>query len=245
MTSRFQELMNNLEQLRLTKMSAYLPEYLDQINGKQLSFTEAMLNLTKAELDWRQGEHVDRIIKRARFPQVKLLKAFDFDFQPSVNRQLVMSFQDLAFLEKHENLIFIGSPGVGKTHLAIGVGIAACQQNKRTLFVNCHELLLRLGAAYKKGTLDRCIRRYARYDLLIIDEIGYLPIDHDEANLLFQLINARYEVHSTIITSNSELSTWVEIFQNPTVTSAILDRLVHRAHVIKITGKSYRLKQEN
>jgi DNA replication protein DnaC len=120
MTSRFQELMNNLEQLRLTKMSAYLPEYLDQINGKQLSFTEAMLNLTKAELDWRQGEHVDRIIKRARFPQVKLLKAFDFDFQPSVNRQLVMSFQDLAFLEKHENLIFIGSPGVGKTHLAIG-----------------------------------------------------------------------------------------------------------------------------
>jgi DNA replication protein DnaC len=93
--------------------------------------------------------------------------------------------------------------------------------------------------------LDRCIRRYARYDLLIIDEIGYLPIDHDEANLLFQLINARYEVHSTIITSNSELSTWVEIFQNPTVTSAILDRLVHRAHVIKITGKSYRLKQQN
>lgn len=99
-----------------------------------------------------------------------------------------------------------------------------------------------LRAADAKGTLDRNISRYARYDLLIIDEIGYLPINHDEANLLFQLINARYERYSTIITSNSDLSNWVETFQNPTVTAAILDRLVHHAHVIKITGKSYRIK---
>lgn len=245
MTSKFQELMTNLDQLGLGKMRAYLPDYVDQINSEQLSFTEAMLTLTNTELAWRQDQHVSRVVERARFPQAKTLKSFDFDFQPSLNRQEVIGFQDLAFLEKHENLIFIGSPGVGKTHLAISIDLSACQQDQRTLFVNCHDLLLRLRSAYEKGTLERCISRYTRYDLLIIDEIGYLPIDHDEANLLFQLINARYERHSTIITSNTELSAWVNIFQNPTVTAAILDRLVHHAHIIKITGKSYRLKQQN
>jgi len=242
MTSKFQELLTNLEVLHLDKMHAYLPEYIDQINAQQLSFTDAMLSLTTAELNWQSDQEIERIVRRARFPQQKTLKAFDFDFQPNINKQEVLGFQDLAFMEKRENLVFIGSPGVGKTHLAISIGIEACRQGKRTLFINCHELLSRLRAAYEKGDLDRSINRYARYDLLVIDEIGYLPIDHDEANLLFQLINARYEKNSTIITSNTDLSGWVEIFQNPTVTGAILDRVVHHVHVVKITGKSYRLK---
>lgn len=242
MTSKFQELLTNLEVLHLDKMHAYLSEYIDQINAQQLSFTDAMLSLTTAELNWQSDQEIERIVRRARFPQQKTLKAFDFDFQPNINKQEVLVFQDLAFMEKRENLVFIGSPGVGKTHLAISIGIEACRQGKRTLFINCHELLSRLRAAYEKGDLDRSINRYARYDLLVIDEIGYLPIDHDEANLLFQLINARYEKNSTIITSNTDLSGWVEIFQNPTVTGAILDRVVHHVHVVKITGKSYRLK---
>jgi len=242
MTSKFQELLTNLEVLHLDKMHAYLPEYIDQINAQQLSFTDAMLSLTTAELNWQSDQEIERIVRRARFPQQKTLKAFDFDFQPNINKQEVLGFQDLAFMEKRENLVFIGSPGVGKTHLAISIGIEACRQGKRTLFINCHELLSKLRAAYEKGDLDRSINRYARYDLLVIDEIGYLPIDHDEANLLFQLINARYEKNSTIITSNTDLSGWVEIFQNPTVTGAILDRVVHHVHVVKITGKSYRLK---
>lgn len=240
--TKFQELLTNLDTLGLGKMHAYLPDYIDQINTQQLSFTDAMLNLTEAELQWQEDQQTQRIIRRARFPQEKTLKAFDFDFQPSINKQEVLGFQDLAFMEKQENLVFIGSPGVGKTHLAISIGIEACRQGKRTLFINCHELLSRLRAAYERGYLDRSISQYARYELLVIDEIGYLPIDHDEANLLFQLINARYENCSTIITSNTDLSSWVEIFQNPTVTAAILDRLVHHVHVVKITGKSYRLK---
>lgn len=135
---------------------------------------------------------MDRIIKRARFPQEKTLRGFDFNFQPSINKQEVLGLQDLAFLEQNKNLIFIGSPGLGKTHLAISIGIEACRQGKRALFINCHELLAHLRAADAKGTLDRNIRRYARYELLIIDETGYLPIEHDEASLLlFQLINAR------------------------------------------------------
>ncbi|MCH5463521.1 ATP-binding protein [Lactobacillus sp. LC28-10] len=242
MTTKFQSLITDLEALGLTKISAYLPEYIDQLNRQELSFTEAMLTLTEAELKWRQESDIRQTIERARFPKLKSIRDFDFDFQPSINRQEVLAFQDLAFMDQQENLIFIGSPGVGKTHLAISVGVAACQQGMRTLFINCHELLLRLHAAYEKGRLEQSINRYARYDLLIIDELGYLPVDHDEANLLFQLINARYEHASTIITSNSELSAWVEIFQNPTVTAAILDRIVHHSHIIKITGKSYRLK---
>lgn len=245
MTTRFQELLNNMDELGLDKMRAYLPDYVDEINAKQLTFTDAMLKLTEIELDWQAQIQIKRIIERARFPQEKTLRTFDFDFQPSLNRQEIMSFQDLAFIDKHENLVFIGSPGVGKTHLAISIGIEACRQGKRTLFINCHELLVRLRSAYEKGLLDRSIRRYARYELLVIDEIGYLPIDHDEANLLFQLINARYERSSTIITSNSDLSAWIEIFHNPTVTAAILDRIVHHAHVVKINGKSYRLKATN
>lgn len=241
-TTKFQALLNNLDVLGLSKMHAYLPEYIDQINGQQLSFTDAMLELTNTELAWTQSQQIARIIKRARFPQAKALSAFDFNFQTSINKQEILGFQDLAFLEQHKNLIFIGSPGVGKTHLAIGIGIEACHQGKRAFFINCHELLAHLRAADAKGTLDRNISRYARYELLIIDEIGYLPINHDEANLLFQLINARYERHSTIITSNCDLSNWIETFQNPTVTAAILDRLVHHAYVIKITGKSYRIK---
>ena len=144
MTSNFQAVLNNLDELGLSKMNAYLPEYIDQINSQQLSFTEALLDLTERELTWRESRQIGRVIERARFPQEKTLKEFDFAFQPSINPQEIKGFKDLAFLEKHENLIFIGSPGVGKTHLAISIGIEACKQNKRTLFVNCHDLLLRL-----------------------------------------------------------------------------------------------------
>lgn len=126
--TKFQELLTNLDTLGLGKMHAYLPDYIDQINQQQLSFTDAMLNLTEAELRWQDEQEVQRIIHRAHFPQEKTMKAFDFDFQPNINKQEVLGFQDLAFMEKQENLIFIGSPGVCKTHLAISIGIEACRQ---------------------------------------------------------------------------------------------------------------------
>lgn len=145
----------------------------------------------------------------------------------------------MSFLNNQQNIIFLGSPGVGKTHLAIGLGIAACEQGIRTLFINCHELILRLTKAQEKGHLERVIRRYERYDLLIIDELGYLPIASEVANLLFQLINGRYEHKSTIITTNIPLSSWGTILHNSIAAEAILDRLVYHSHVIKIKGKSY------
>lgn len=145
-------------------------------------------------------------------------------------------------MESKENIVFIGSPGVGKTHLAIALGVEACRQEKRTLCINCHELLIRLRAAYEKGTVERVLRRYARYELLIIDEIGYFPIQKHEADLIFQLLNMRYETHSTIFTTNIALSGWGELFKSPETAAAILDRMVHHVKIYKIKGKSYRMK---
>ena len=179
---------------------------------------------------------------KARFPKVKRMSDFEFGYQPSINKKHVLDLQHLSFLDKQENLIFIGNPGVGKSHLATSIGVAACEQGIRTLFINCHELLLRLQCAYENGTIERVMKRYANYELLIIDEIGYLPIQRQEADLLFQLINARYERHSTIFTTNSSLSGWGDVFKNPIATAAILDRLVHHSQIFKITGKSYRLR---
>nr|WP_239415464.1 IS21-like element helper ATPase IstB [Streptococcus sobrinus] len=215
--------------------------YSKRVNNQEMSFSEALLAVTKREIDYQKDEEIKRKIKRACFPIVKKLEEFNFDFQPTVNAQQIKEFSTMSFLNNQQNIIFLGSPGVGKTHLAIGLGIAACEQGIRTLFINCHELILRLTKAQEKGHLERVIRRYERYDFLIIDELGYLPIASEVANLLFQLINGRYERKSTIITTNIPLSSWGTILHNSIAAEAILDRLVYHSHVIKIKGKSYRL----
>lgn len=242
MSSSYQKLINNLEALHLGFMREYVPNYIDTVNEQDIPFTEALLTLTNQELAYQDKQKVERVIKRARFPKRTTLEAFDFDFQPSINKKEILDLKSLSFIDKNENLIFIGNPGVGKTHLVIALGIEACNRGYRTLFISCHELLLRLRAAYEKGTIERVIKRYVRYDVLIIDEIGYLPIQKVEADLFFQLLTLRYEHKSTLITSNITLSRWGELFQNTEIAAAILDRLVHHAKIFKITGKSYRLK---
>lgn len=245
MRDNYHELMNNLQELGLNNMCNYLPEYLDETGHKTVPLTESLLKLTDEEIHANERKHIDSIIKKARFPVKKSIEEFDFGFQTSINEVQIREFQNMGFMERHDNLIFLGSPGVGKTHLATAIGVSACRQDIRTLFINCNDLLLKLKKAYDKGTLDRQIRRYSNYELLIIDELGYLPIEKQEANLLFQLINNRYERHSTIITSNASLSSWGDILQDTVTASAILDRLVHHAQIIKITGKSYRLRNND
>lgn len=243
--NQYQKLVDNLTKLNLDNMAASIADYRQQVNDNQISFSEALLELTDKEIAYQQQKSLKRRIKRARFPIIKLLSDFDYQFQPSIKQQQIAEFATMSFLDNQENIVFIGSPGVGKTHLSIGLGIEACRQDVRTLFINCHELILRLKAAQGKQHLERVMRRYERYDLLIIDELGYLPISAEEAKLLFQLINGSYERKSTIITTNVPLSSWGAVLHSTATAEAILDRLVYHSHVIKIKGKSYRLASVN
>ena len=176
------------------------------------------------------------------FPFVKTLDDFDFDYQPSVNKRQLYDLQQLRFMDKAENILFYGSSGVGKTHLAIALGVAAARKRNLTYFISCHDLIQQLNKAHSENRLETKLKHFAKHKLLIIDEIGYLPVDKQGANLFFQLIARRYEKNSTIITTNQPFSKWADVFSDAVLASAILDRLLHHSHILKITGPSYRLK---
>lgn len=240
--SNYNKLLNNLEELKLEKFRSFLPNYLEEITKKEIPFTEALLELTKKELNFR-NERASKIqIAVSAFPFEKTLSDFDFDFQPSINKTQLLDFESLRFIENKENILFFGSSGVGKTHLAVALGIAAAKKRYITYFISCNDLIMQLNKAHAENRLEAKLKHYAKYKLLIIDEIGYLPIDKQGANLLFQLINKRYEKNSTIITTNQAFSKWGEVFSDITLANAILDRLIHHSSIIKITGPSYRLK---
>lgn len=242
--SNYNNLLNNLETLKLEKFRTFLPNYIDQIANENISFSDALLKLTEKELSFR-NERASKIqISVAAFPYEKRLNDFDFDFQPSVNKMKLLELESLGFLEKKENILFYGTSGVGKTHLATALGIAAARKRYLTYFISAHNLIANLNKAHAENRLEQKLKHYTKYSLLIIDEIGYLPIDRNGANLLFQLINKRYEKNSTIITTNQPFSKWGEVFSDITLANAILDRLIHHSHIIKITGPSYRLKDK-
>ncbi|MDO4477374.1 MAG: IS21-like element helper ATPase IstB [Clostridia bacterium] len=238
----YEQLISNLKELKLDNLSENYPNYSTEVDQKHMTFTEALIKLTEGEIEYRHNKAIQRRIKQARFPVVKRLDEFDFNFQPTINKQAILGLKSLGFLSNQENILLIGSPGVGKTHIAISLGVIACENGFKTLFINCHDLLLSLRNSNAKGTLERQMKRYANYDLLIIDEIGYLPMEAEDANLLFQLVNSRYEQHSTIVTTNVPLSGWGKILHNPSAAETILDRLVYKSHIFKISGKSYRFK---
>nr|WP_269843904.1 IS21-like element helper ATPase IstB [Dubosiella newyorkensis] len=182
------------------------------------------------------------MVKVAGFPHRRELKDFDFSFQPSINKEQIMDFSTLRFLENKENIVFLGNSGVGKTHMAVSLGIEAAKKRNSTYFIKCHDLIQQLRKANEENRLENRLKNYSRYKLLIIDEIGYLPITKEESKLFFQLIDKRYEQKSTILTTNIGFGEWDEIFQDPVMANAILDRILHHAHVVSITGKSYRMK---
>lgn len=240
--SEYNKLLNNLEVLKLEKFRSFLPNYIEEITKKEIPFVQALLELTEKELEFRTERASKIQISVSAFPFEKTLKEFDFDFQPSVNKSQLQDFESLRFLENKENILFFGTSGVGKTHLAVAIGIAAAKKRNLTYFISCHDLIMQLNKAHSENRLETKLKHFAKYKLLIIDEIGYLPIDKQGANLLFQLINKRYEKNSTIITTNQMFSKWGEVFSDVTLANAILDRLIHHSSIIKITGPSYRLK---
>lgn len=236
------KLMNNLEELKLEKIYTYLPNYLDSISGKEISLSDALLHLTDKEIEFRNERASKVQVSVSGFPFVKTLDDFDFDYQPSVNKRQMYDLQELRFMDKAENILFYGSSGVGKTHLAIALGVAAARKRNLTYFITCHDLIQQLNKAHSENRLETKLKYFAKHKLLIIDEIGYLPVDKQGANLFFQLIAKRYEKNSTIITTNQPFSKWVDVFSDAVLASAILDRLLHHSHILKITGPSYRLK---
>lgn len=238
----YAKLLNNLETLKLEKIYSYIPMYLDIVAKEDISVLDALVHLTEKEIEHKNLMASKIQISVAGFPFVKRIDEYDYGFQPSVNKTQIKDLCNLRFIENKENILFYDTPGVGKTHLATAIGVEAASKRHLTYFITCHDLIQNLRKAYDENRLEARLKHYSKYKVLIIDEIGYLPIDQLGANLSFQLITKRYEKNSTIITTNQPFSKWGDVFSDMTLANAILDRLLHHSHVIKIIGPSYRTK---
>jgi DNA replication protein DnaC len=199
--------------------------------------------LLEEERRAKESHIVDTRMKFAGFPARKTFEGFDFEFQPSIEKTMINDLSSLRFLHNAENVVFLGPPGVGKTHLAIALGMEAVKKGFPVHFVNAGTLMERLRQAEREGKLEYKIRGYLKFKLLIIDEIGYLPFSSEAAHSFFQLISRRYERHSTIFTSNKSFGEWGEIFNDTVIASAVLDRILHHCTTVNIRGESYRLKE--
>lgn len=242
MNSAYTQLIKNLEYLKFKQMINHLDEVIDFSTKNNLSFVDALIKLTAYEIDFKEANMIKSMVKVGSFPHKKEVKDFDFSFQPSINKDQILDFLTLRFLTTQENIVFLGPSGVGKTHLATSIGIAAAKRRYSTYFIKCHDLLQQLKRANLENRLDSRLKHFSKYKLLIIDELGYLPINKEDSKLFFQLIDMRYEKKSTILTTNINFNAWDDIFYDPVIANAILDRVLHHAHVVPINGKSYRLK---
>jgi DNA replication protein DnaC len=237
------ELRRQLELLKLPYMLEHFEELAGQAGAQQWSHVEFLARLIEGEAVLRQDRARQRRTKQAHFPVLKTLEQFDFTWPTKINRLQVQNLFRLKFIEDKANAILIGGVGLGKTHAAIALGLAACQAGHRVRFATAIDIINSLSAAQKVGALAKKLKEYTRPELLIIDELGYLPIDKHGADLLFQIISQRYERGSIVLTTNKVYKHWPSMFNNDsTLTSAILDRVLHHAETIIIEGKSYRMK---
>lgn len=233
---------NHLKTLTLHRIREIYRQEAENAANTKLSYQDYLLRLLEQEILSKIERSVNRKIQLATFPQVKRLEEFDFTFQPKINEKLIRELATLDFLTDAKNVLFIGAPGVGKTHLAISLGIKAAQARKRVLFFTAEQLTAQLAAADVSGRLSTLLDQMGRTDLLIVDELGYLSLTKQTAKLFFQLVSKRYEKGSIIITSNKPFEQWGEIFTDDVVAAAILDRLLHHSYPFLINGKSFRMK---
>lgn len=240
----YAKLINGLTDLGIHKMQDHLDLYIDLVNKGQKSFGETLEELIDIEKKNNRLRAENACVKTANFPFLKTMDDFDFDFQPGINKKELLELNSLGFIDRKENILFVGSSGVGKTHLPTAIGISCARARYSTYFISFESLMNQLKKALMENRLESRMKFFSKYKVLIIDEIGYMPIDQDSANLFFQLIAKRYEKHCTLITTNTPFSKWGEIFGSPTLANAVLDRLLHHSQIISIKGPSYRLKEK-
>lgn len=234
----------HLRKLRLLKSGERLEALLQDAAARELPYAEFLEQVLGEEVAAKTSKNIAMRTAMARFPFVKPLETFDFAYQPSVDKKQLTQLASCHFIEHGDNVIVLGPPGVGKTHLAVSLGLKAIEAGYRVLFTTAAHLIAVLTKAHGEGRLDEKLKVYTTPRLLIIDEIGYLPIDRLGANLFFQLISRRYERGPMILTSNQSFGAWGEVFGDRIIATAILDRLLHHAVTLNIRGNSYRLKEK-
>jgi DNA replication protein DnaC len=237
------ELGANLKALNLSTMARNLEGPLRQARETGMGYDEFLLELTRTELQVRSENRLTRRIGEAKFPLLKPMETFDLAAVPELDIRLFRDIAGGGYIREHRNVIFLGRSGAGKTHMATALGIEACRNNFRTRFVTCYGLVNELIEAREERVLQRLLQRYVRYDLLILDELGYIPFSKEGSELLFQVLAERHEKGSVLITTNLGFADWTQVFGDPVMTAALLDRLTHRAHIINCDWDSYRLKQ--
>jgi DNA replication protein DnaC len=233
---------HHLKQLKLPTMHEECEPVAQRCAKENIDHLGYLLHLSELELIERERRAAERRLKAARFPANKTLDAFDFAARPSVNKPLLIDLVRGEYLDKRENILFIGGSGTGKTHIAIALGIAACQQGKKVRFFRVTELITLLLEAKEERQLQRMRSFLGKLDLLILDELGYVPASKSGAELLFDVISTAYERHSVVVTTNLPFENWTEVLGSERLTGAALDRLTHRCHILETKGESYRLQ---